>query len=74
MNSAGARYTDIETGEVSMPTIEQNNIGVLISDALDSVHIFPSYTQPLVLTPEEDKEIEKILKEATEHYKKKGLI
>jgi len=44
MNSAGARYTDIDTGEVSMPTLEQNNIGVLVSDALDSVNVFPSYT------------------------------
>lgn len=44
MNSAGARYTDIDTGEVSMPTLEQNNIGVLVSDALGSVHVFPSYT------------------------------
>ena len=44
MNSAGARYTDIDTGEVSMPTLEQNNTGVLVSDALSSVHVFPSYT------------------------------
>lgn len=44
MNSAGARYTDIDTGEVTMPTLEQNNIGVLVSDALSSVHVFPSYT------------------------------
>ncbi|MCL6088399.1 MAG: trimethylamine methyltransferase family protein [Actinobacteria bacterium] len=43
-NSAGARYTDIDTGEVTMPTLEQNNNGVLISDALSSVHAFPSYT------------------------------
>jgi trimethylamine--corrinoid protein Co-methyltransferase len=44
MNSAGARYVDIDTGMVTMPTIEQNNIGVLISDSLDSVNVFPSYT------------------------------
>ena len=43
-NSAGARYVDIDTGIVSTPTLEQNNLGVLVSDALDSVHAFPSYT------------------------------
>ena len=44
LNSAGARYVDIDTGEVTMPTLEQNNLGVIVSDALDSVHAFPSYT------------------------------
>ncbi|MBM3705964.1 MAG: hypothetical protein FJW66_05505 [Actinobacteria bacterium] len=43
-NSAGARYVDIDTGIVTMPTLEQNNLGVLVSDALDTVHAFPSYT------------------------------
>jgi trimethylamine--corrinoid protein Co-methyltransferase len=43
-NSAGARYVDIDTGKVTMPTLEQNNLGVLVSDALDTVHAFPSYT------------------------------
>jgi trimethylamine--corrinoid protein Co-methyltransferase len=43
-NSAGARYVDIDTGKVKMPTMEQNNLGVLVSDALDTVHAFPSYT------------------------------
>ena len=43
-NSAGARYVDIDTGKVTMPTMEQNNLGVLVSDALDTVHAFPSYT------------------------------
>ncbi|MCL5072028.1 MAG: trimethylamine methyltransferase family protein [Actinobacteria bacterium] len=43
-NSAGARYVDIDTGIVTMPTLEQNNLGVLVSDALSSVHAFPSYT------------------------------
>lgn len=43
-NSAGARYVDIDTGIVSMPTLEQNNIAVLVSDDLDTVHAFPSYT------------------------------
>ncbi len=44
MNSAGARYVDIDTGIVKMPTLEQNNKAVLVSDALESVHCFPSYT------------------------------
>jgi trimethylamine--corrinoid protein Co-methyltransferase len=42
-NSVGARYVDIDTGIVTMPTLEQNNLGVLVSDALDTVHAFPSY-------------------------------
>jgi len=44
MNSAGARYVDIDSGIVTMSTMDQNNIGVLVSDSLDSVHVFPSYT------------------------------
>ena len=44
MNSAGARYADVDTGEVTMPTLEQNNEAVIVSDALDSIHCFPSYT------------------------------
>lgn len=44
MNSCGARYVDIDTGLVSMPNIEQNNIGVLVSDSLDSVNVYTSYT------------------------------
>ena len=44
MNSAGARYCDVDTGIVTMPTIEQNNEGVIVSDALDTVNVFPSYT------------------------------
>ncbi len=44
MNSAGARYVDIDTGIVTMPTLEQNNIGVIVSDYLSSVNCFPSYT------------------------------
>ncbi|MBN1298373.1 MAG: trimethylamine methyltransferase family protein [Actinobacteria bacterium] len=44
MNSAGARYVDIDTGIVTMPTLEQNNNAVIVSDYLDSVHVFPSYT------------------------------
>ena len=44
MNSAGARYCDVDTGIVTMPTLKQNNEGVIVSDALDTVHVFPSYT------------------------------
>ncbi len=44
MNSAGARYCDVDTGIVTMPTLEQNNEGVIVSDALDTVNVFPSYT------------------------------
>lgn len=44
MNSAGARYADVDTGEVSMPTLKQNDEAVIVSDALDSIHCFPSYT------------------------------
>lgn len=41
---AGARYSNIDTGEVSLPTIQQNNEGVIIGDALNSVHAYGSYT------------------------------
>ncbi len=44
MNSMGARFSDIDTGLVSLPTMEQNNEAVLISDALDSVNLYASYT------------------------------
>jgi len=44
MSSAGARYTDVETGEVRMATQEENDQAVLISDALDTIDFFPSYT------------------------------
>ena len=35
MNSAGARYADVDTGEVTMPSLEQNNEAVIVSDALE---------------------------------------
>jgi trimethylamine--corrinoid protein Co-methyltransferase len=44
MSSAGARYTDVATGEVRMATQEENDQAVLISDALETIDIFPSYT------------------------------
>jgi trimethylamine--corrinoid protein Co-methyltransferase len=44
MSSAGARYTDVETGQVRMATQEENDHAVLISDALDTIDFFPSYT------------------------------
>jgi trimethylamine--corrinoid protein Co-methyltransferase len=43
-NSAGARHTDVDTGTTSVATLEQNNRAVLVSDALESVNAFPSYT------------------------------
>ena len=59
MSSAGARYTDIDTGEVRMATMEENDQAVLISDALDTIDMFPSYTpyfeienvEPVMLCP-----------------------
>jgi trimethylamine--corrinoid protein Co-methyltransferase len=58
-SSCGARYTDVRTGEVRMATQEENDQGVLISDALDTVDMFPSYTpyfeiegvEPVMLCP-----------------------
>jgi len=44
MSSAGARYTDVTTGEVRPATQEENDQAVLVSDALDTIDIFPSYT------------------------------
>jgi len=59
MSSAGARYTDARTGEVRTATPEENDQAVLISDALDTVDVFPSYTpyfeiegvEPVMLCP-----------------------
>jgi trimethylamine--corrinoid protein Co-methyltransferase len=59
MSSAGARYTEVKTGEVRMATQEENDQGVLISDALDTIDVFPSYTpyfeiegvEPVMLCP-----------------------
>jgi hypothetical protein len=34
MSSLGARLSDTETGEVRVPTMEENNQAVIISDAL----------------------------------------
>jgi len=44
MNSTGARHVNVDTGMVTMATMEQNNLAVTVSDSLDSVHVFPSYT------------------------------
>ncbi|MBM3699616.1 MAG: hypothetical protein FJW68_01690 [Actinobacteria bacterium] len=44
MNSTGARHVNIDTGILTTPTLKQNNIAVLVSDSLDTVHVFPSYT------------------------------
>ncbi|MEW5817659.1 MAG: trimethylamine methyltransferase family protein [Spirochaetota bacterium] len=59
MSSAGARYTDAATGEVRMATQAENDQGVLISDALETIDVFPSYTpyfeiegvEPVMLCP-----------------------
>jgi trimethylamine--corrinoid protein Co-methyltransferase len=44
MNSTGARHVNVDTGMVTMATLEQNNLAVTVSDSLESVHVFPSYT------------------------------
>jgi len=44
MSSAGARYTDVTTGEVRQATQEENDQAVLVSDALNTIDFFPSYT------------------------------
>ncbi|MGQ9615448.1 MAG: trimethylamine methyltransferase family protein [Spirochaetota bacterium] len=44
LSSAGARYTDVDTGEVRKATQAENDEAVLISDALNTVDFFPSYT------------------------------
>ncbi|MBN1298402.1 MAG: trimethylamine methyltransferase family protein [Actinobacteria bacterium] len=44
MSSLGARLSDIETGEVRVPTMEENNRAVFISDALESIDLYSGYT------------------------------
>lgn len=44
MSSLGARYTDAKTGEVRPATQEENDQAILISDALDTIDFFSSYT------------------------------
>ncbi|MCL5985672.1 MAG: trimethylamine methyltransferase family protein [Actinobacteria bacterium] len=59
MSSAGARICDPYSGEARMATMEENDQAVLISDALDSLDCFPSYTpyfeiegvEPVMLCP-----------------------
>jgi trimethylamine--corrinoid protein Co-methyltransferase len=59
MSSCGARYTDARTGEVRTATQEENDQAILISDALDTVDFYPSYTpyfeiegvEPVMLCP-----------------------
>jgi trimethylamine--corrinoid protein Co-methyltransferase len=59
MSSAGARYTDAATGEVRMATQAENDQAVLVSDALETIDVFPSYTpyfeieglEPVMLCP-----------------------
>jgi trimethylamine--corrinoid protein Co-methyltransferase len=59
MSGAGARYFDIEADKVRPPTLKENNDAVLISDALETIDFFPSYTpyfeikeiEPVMLCP-----------------------
>ncbi len=44
MSSLGARLSDIDTGEVRVPTMEENNQAIFISDALDSIDLYSGYT------------------------------
>ncbi|MBM3699624.1 MAG: hypothetical protein FJW68_01730 [Actinobacteria bacterium] len=44
MSSLGARLSDIETGMVRVPTMEENNQAIFISDALDSIDLYSGYT------------------------------
>jgi trimethylamine--corrinoid protein Co-methyltransferase len=44
MSSLGARLSDTDTGEVRVPTMEENNQAVIISDALDSIDLYSAYT------------------------------
>jgi len=44
MSSLGARLSDIETGDVRVPTMDENNQAIFISDALDSIDLYSGYT------------------------------
>lgn len=44
MSSLGARLSDEKTGDVRVPTLEENNEAVRISDALDSLDLYSGYT------------------------------
>ncbi len=44
MSSLGARLSDIESGEVRVPSMEENNEAIRISDALDSLDLYSGYT------------------------------
>jgi trimethylamine--corrinoid protein Co-methyltransferase len=59
MGSGGARYTDAKTGDVRMPTQEENDQYILLLDALGTVDWFSSYSpyfevegvEPVMLCP-----------------------
>ncbi len=59
MCSAGARISDPETGETRVATMKENNEAILISDVLENLDYFPSYTpyfevegvEPVMLCP-----------------------
>ncbi len=65
MPAAGAKLHDEKTGELSVATLEENNKGVLICDALESVDFQASYCpffeikdiEPVMLLPESQASI-----------------
>jgi len=44
MSSGGAQYVDIETGITREATMEENNMAVLVTDAIDTVDTWGSYS------------------------------
>ena len=44
MSSLGARLSDIETGIVKVPSMQENNEAIFISDALESIDLYSGYT------------------------------
>jgi trimethylamine--corrinoid protein Co-methyltransferase len=59
MSSGGARYTDAKSGEVRMATQEENDQYILVSDGLETIDLFSSYSpyfeieglEPVMLCP-----------------------
>lgn len=60
MPAAGARFHDVETGELRSPTLKENDRDVLICDALETADFLGSYSpyfeisgvEPVMLLPE----------------------
>jgi trimethylamine--corrinoid protein Co-methyltransferase len=65
MPAAGAKLHDVKTGALSVGTLEDNNMGVLVCDALESVDFQASYCpffeikdiEPVMLLPESQASI-----------------